>query len=123
MGTRARGGFQRPQEVPRNAPVAIKIGKRRTVDPIPGRLGTCNQCGLTPDRGHRAKTNLLYFSGRISTWSVELSQYDIDFQPRTAIKGQELADFVVEFTPSEVESPTVREYEPSPQGDDQNAGS
>ncbi|TNV98812.1 hypothetical protein C5H24_12470, partial [Xylella fastidiosa] len=63
------------------------------------------------------------FSGRISTWSVELSQYDIDFQPRTAIKGQVLADFVAEFTPTEAESPTVREYEPSPQGDDQNTGS
>ncbi|XP_058208160.1 uncharacterized protein LOC131321170 [Rhododendron vialii] len=27
------------------------------------------------------------FLGRISTWSVELNQYDIDYQPRTAIKG------------------------------------
>ena len=63
------------------------------------------------------------FSGRISTWSVELSQYNIDYQPRTAIKGQVLADFVAEFTPSEAESPTVREYEPGPRGDNQNTGS
>ncbi|XP_058189290.1 uncharacterized protein LOC131306877 [Rhododendron vialii] len=39
------------------------------------------------------------FSGRISTWSVELSQYDIDYQSRIAIKGQVLADFVAEFSP------------------------
>ena len=30
---------------------------------------------------------------------MELGQYDIKFQPRTAIKAQALADFVAEFTP------------------------
>ena len=39
------------------------------------------------------------FSGRISKWAVELGQYDINYQPRTAIKAQVLADFIVEFTP------------------------
>ncbi|XXG90595.1 hypothetical protein AAC387_Pa12g2323 [Persea americana] len=39
------------------------------------------------------------FSGRISKWAVELGQYDISYQPRTAIKAQVLADFIVEFTP------------------------
>ena len=38
------------------------------------------------------------FSGRISKWAVELGQYDIKYQPRTAIKAQVLADFIVEFT-------------------------
>ncbi|XP_024027555.1 uncharacterized protein LOC112093419 [Morus notabilis] len=35
----------------------------------------------------------------------QLSQFDIDYKPRTAIKGQALADFVAEFTglPEEVE--------------------
>lgn len=37
------------------------------------------------------------FSGRISIWSVELSQYEIDYQLQTAVKGQVLADFVAEF--------------------------
>ena len=32
-------------------------------------------------------------------WAVELGQFDIKFQPRTAIKAQALADFVAEFTP------------------------
>ncbi|XP_024025995.1 uncharacterized protein LOC112092918 [Morus notabilis] len=44
-------------------------------------------------------------SGRLLKWSIELSQFDIDYKPRTAIKGQALADFVAEFTglPAEVE--------------------
>ncbi|CAN1294036.1 Transposon Tf2-8 polyprotein [Linum perenne] len=35
-------------------------------------------------------------AGRMSKWAVELSEYDVHFQPRTAIKAQALADFVVE---------------------------
>ena len=31
-------------------------------------------------------------------WVVELGQFDIHFKPGTAIKGQALADFIVEFT-------------------------
>ncbi|XP_075665563.1 uncharacterized protein LOC142635258 [Castanea sativa] len=37
-------------------------------------------------------------AGRMVQWAVELSQFDIDYRPRTAIKAQELADFVAEFT-------------------------
>ena len=39
-------------------------------------------------------------SGRIMRWAVELSQFEIQFKPRSAIRGQSLADFVAEFTPS-----------------------
>ncbi|CAN1314375.1 Transposon Tf2-11 polyprotein [Linum perenne] len=35
-------------------------------------------------------------AGRMSKWAVELSEYDVHFEPRTAIKAQALADFVVE---------------------------
>ncbi|CAN1224940.1 Transposon Tf2-9 polyprotein [Linum perenne] len=35
-------------------------------------------------------------AGRMSKWAVELSEYDVHFQPRTAIKAHALADFVVE---------------------------
>ena len=34
-------------------------------------------------------------------WAIELSQYTIQFQPRVSIKGQAVADFVAELTPSE----------------------
>ena len=35
--------------------------------------------------------------GCLLKWAVELGQFDIHFRPRTIIKGQALADFVVEF--------------------------
>ncbi|KAL5550984.1 hypothetical protein UlMin_001160 [Ulmus minor] len=37
-------------------------------------------------------------SGRLAKWSIELREFDIQFKPRTAIKGQALADFITEFT-------------------------
>ncbi|XP_030955915.1 uncharacterized protein LOC115978025 [Quercus lobata] len=37
-------------------------------------------------------------AGRMVQWAIELSQSDIEYRPRTAIKAQALADFIVEFT-------------------------
>ena len=39
-------------------------------------------------------------SGRLTKWIVELSEYDITFQPRTALKLQVLADFITDFAPN-----------------------
>ena len=40
-------------------------------------------------------------SGRLMKWAIELSEFDIRYKPKTAIKGQVLADFVMEFTSAE----------------------
>ena len=37
-------------------------------------------------------------SGRLAKWSIELGEFDIQFKPRIAIKGQGLAGFIAEFT-------------------------
>ena len=37
-------------------------------------------------------------SGILTKWAIELGEFDIKFMPRTAIKGQAVADFVAEFT-------------------------
>ena len=37
-------------------------------------------------------------AGRMVQWAIELSQFDIEYHPRSAIKAQALADFIVEFT-------------------------
>ena len=39
--------------------------------------------------------------GRLALWAIELSKFDIQYCPRTAIKGQIVANFIVEFTPEE----------------------
>ncbi|KAK0607684.1 hypothetical protein LWI29_018587 [Acer saccharum] len=40
-------------------------------------------------------------SGRLTKWAVELSEYDISFHPRSAMKSQVLANFITDFTPGE----------------------
>ena len=40
-------------------------------------------------------------SSRLMKWAIELSEFDIIYRPKTAIKGQVLADFVMEFASSE----------------------
>ena len=45
-------------------------------------------------------------SGRLMKWAIELSEFDIRYKPKTAIKGQILADFVIEFTSVELAEDT-----------------
>ena len=35
-------------------------------------------------------------------WTIELREFDLRYKPKTAIKGQILADFVMEFTSAEL---------------------
>ena len=42
--------------------------------------------------------NKLEAARRLIQWAVELSEFDIWYQPRHAIKAQTLADFIAEFT-------------------------
>jgi ribonuclease HI len=38
-------------------------------------------------------------TGNIAKWAAELAEFQLDFQPRHAIKSQVLADFIIEWTP------------------------
>ena len=40
-------------------------------------------------------------SGRLMKWAIELREFDIRYRSKTAIKGQVLADFVMEFASAE----------------------
>ena len=42
-------------------------------------------------------------SGRLMKWAIELSEFDIRYKLKTAVKGQVLADFVIEFTSAELD--------------------
>ena len=41
-------------------------------------------------------------SGRLMKWAIELSEFDIKYEPKTSIKGHIFADFVMEFTSTEL---------------------
>ena len=40
-------------------------------------------------------------SRRMIKWAIELSEFDIKYKPRTAVKGKILAYFIMEFTPAQ----------------------
>ncbi|XP_059627328.1 uncharacterized protein LOC132270143 [Cornus florida] len=45
-------------------------------------------------------------SGRVTKWAIELSLFDIAYEPRTAIKGQAVADFLLDCDAED----TVEDY-------------
>nr|GEU61042.1 reverse transcriptase domain-containing protein [Tanacetum cinerariifolium] len=49
-------------------------------------------------------------AGRLHKWSIELGEYAIHYRPRVLVKGQILADFIVE-RPKEDSSDTIMEVE------------
>ena len=42
-------------------------------------------------------------AGRLIQWAMELSEFDVRYQPRSMIKEQVLVDFIAEFTPNQGE--------------------
>nr|KYP46038.1 Retrovirus-related Pol polyprotein from transposon 412 family [Cajanus cajan] len=46
-------------------------------------------------------------AGRMIAWSIELSEFGIQYESREALKAQCLADFVAELTPTSVDEPQV----------------
>ena len=57
------------------------------------------------DQPIRKSINKPKVAGRMVQWAIELSQFDIEYHPRTAIKAQALAEFIVEFTLMDKENP------------------
>ena len=43
------------------------------------------------------------YTGRVAKWGTILGAFDIKYMPRTSIKGQILADLVVEFIEPQIE--------------------
>ena len=41
-------------------------------------------------------------SGRLMKWAIELSEFDIRYKPKTAIKEHILADLIMEFTSADL---------------------
>lgn len=47
----------------------------------------------------RTVLHKLDLSGRLTNWAIELSEFDIVFEPRPTLKAQILADFIAELNP------------------------
>ena len=54
-------------------------------------------------------------------WAIELSEFDVRYKPKTAIKGQVLADFLMEFTSTEP-AENAQTTTDSPSGDSRWTG-
>ena len=52
------------------------------------------------DHPLRKAMNRLEAARWLIQWAIELSEFDIKYQPRSAIKAQALADFIAKFTPN-----------------------
>ncbi|XP_072064597.1 uncharacterized protein [Arachis hypogaea] len=55
-----------------------------------------HQIVVRTDQGIRQVLQKPDLAGRMMTWSIELSQYDIRYEPRQAIKAQAMTNFLVE---------------------------
>ena len=63
------------------------------------------------DQPIRKRMNKIDAAGWLIQWAIELVQFDIEYQPRAAIKAQVLADFIVEFTyPYKEEDPSMETW-------------
>src|SRR4029450_8002186 len=65
-------------------------------------------------------------SGRMIKWEIELGVHEITYEPRTAIKGQAVADFLLEYEPEsdeEEELPSIPEWKLFVDGSATQAGS
>ncbi|XP_019199712.1 PREDICTED: uncharacterized protein LOC109193303 [Ipomoea nil] len=63
------------------------------------------------DQPIRAVLRTASSSRRLVKWALMLTQYAIEYRPRPAIKGQALADFLVECTARETRPPEVEDPE------------
>ena len=59
------------------------------------------------DQSIKKSMNKPEAAGRMVQWAIELSQFNIEYQPRTAIKVQALVNFITEFTLLEEDNPTT----------------
>ena len=85
-------------EVPKDGKINFGIGKRSSEAPplFPGSYYRSSNRISDEQVLHKPET-----SGRLMKWAIELSEFDIRYKPKTVIKGQVLADFVMEFTSAE----------------------
>ncbi|GJX36625.1 reverse transcriptase domain-containing protein [Tanacetum coccineum] len=77
-------------------------------------LLTERDSGQTPEYFHQPIKQVISkpdASGRLQKWSVLLGEHNISYRPRTAVKGQILADFLIEKPETDAVLPQSEELE------------
>ncbi|KAI5351522.1 hypothetical protein L3X38_004413 [Prunus dulcis] len=115
-----------PEELHEQSPPFVKTAAWRNSLPLPFSIRNCRQLEqlalalvvsarrLRPyfqAHGIKVLTNQPLrqvlqkpeISGRLIKWAIELGEFDIQFVPRPAEKGQAVADFISELTPATVQ--------------------
>ncbi|XP_016192281.1 uncharacterized protein LOC107633159 [Arachis ipaensis] len=67
-----------------------------------------HQVVVRTDQGIRQVLQKPDLAGRMMTWAIELSQYDLRYELRHVIKAQAMADFLVEVTGDPTEETGIR---------------
>ncbi|XP_076929267.1 uncharacterized protein LOC143593553 [Bidens hawaiensis] len=62
------------------------------------------------------------FSGRLTKWAIELGDHTLEYKPRTAIKGQVLADFLTETEGEKEEEKGEASSPKESEGKEENKG-
>ncbi|KAL6342094.1 hypothetical protein AAG906_038574 [Vitis piasezkii] len=60
-------------------------------------LKNAHQVTVLTNQPLRVTLHKLNLSGRMLKWAIELSEYEIMYQPRLSLKRQVMADFIVEL--------------------------
>ena len=72
---------------------------------------------MLTDQSLREVLQRMTTSGRMIKWSIELSEYGLEFRPRKSINVQALADFVTECT---FQKPQETKHQSAPVYDNQS---
>nr|GEU87230.1 reverse transcriptase domain-containing protein [Tanacetum cinerariifolium] len=81
--------------------------RERRTEYLPGGCKRSRQCSPNDRKGWEATERLL-------KWSFELEEHDIHYRSRTAVKGQILADFIVERPKDDPQDTAMRDKEALP---------
>nr|GEV83280.1 reverse transcriptase domain-containing protein [Tanacetum cinerariifolium] len=112
------GIIRRPREAEERIKVAIHPEyPKQTIAIVTtlteeGRKALCDLPRRNLDIFAWKPTDITGVAGRLQKWNIKLGEYDIQFRPRTSVKGKILADFIVKrLEDDSLDTPTEAEEE------------
>ncbi|CAL2272242.1 unnamed protein product [Prunus armeniaca] len=107
VDSRMRPSISRLEELHEQGTTIVKIAPRRSSPPLPFGIKHClrpyfqaHEITVLTNQPLWHVLQKLETSGQLVKWAIELGEFDIQFKPKPAEKGQAVADFISELTPS-----------------------